>query len=308
MAKIGTLLIVILAIIVLSSIITGVVVFVQDEMGLATGVGRVAVIKLDGEIMSEGGPSLFSSSVPLTPDRVKGDIDRANSLGVDAILFEVNSPGGTVLATKEIGEEIEKINITKIALVKEMAASGGYWITTNTDYIIADDMSIVGSIGVIGSYLEFSGLMDKYGVGYEQLTAGKYKDAGTPYRNMTTEEKQLFQERLDIIHNEFKKEVAENRHMTQQEVDAVSEGLFYMGSQSVENKLIDQTGNRDTAEQKLKEMLNATEIKFIDIEEPPTLLESLAKAMSSSFFYMGKGIGTALTEVKAPVSNVEVYT
>jgi len=308
MAKIGTVLIIILALIVVSSIITGIIVFVEDEMGLASGVGRVAVIKLDGEIMSEAQPSLFSSGTALTPERVKNDIDKAQSLGVDAILFEVNSPGGTVLATKEIGEEIKKVNITKIALVKEMAASGGYWITSNTDYIIADDMSIVGSIGVIGSYLEFSGLMDKYGVKYEQLTAGKYKDIGSPYRNMTAEEKNMYQNILDITHQEFKDEVATNRHMTKGEIDSVSEGLFYLGSQSVENKLIDQTGNRDTAEQKLKEMLNVTEIKFIDIAEPPSLLEALTKAMSEFSFQVGNGIGTALTEVKARPSSIEVYT
>ena len=308
MGKIGVILIIFIAVIILSTVLTGVVMFAEKELGFKEGTARVAVIKLDGEIMAESEPSIFSSTTALTPQRVKDDIDMANKLGVDAMLFEVNSPGGTVLATKEIGEEIKKVEIPKIALVKEVAASGGYWAASSTDYIIADSTSMLGSIGVLGSQLEFSGLMEKYGVGYEQLTAGKYKDAGTPYRKLTPEEKQMFQEVLDILHEEFKNQIKENRKMTQEEIDNVSEGMFYLGSQSVDNKLIDQIGNRDTAEEKLKQILNATEIKFVEIEEPPSLLESLTKAMSANFFYIGKGIGTAITDVKTPVQNVEVYT
>jgi protease-4 len=307
-ARIGVVVLVLLAVFILSIIITNGIMFLKGETGLLGDTANVAVIKLDGEIMSEEQPSLFSASSALTPQKVKDFIKKAEDSKMEAIIFEINSPGGTVLATKQIGDEIKNTNLTNVAVVGEVAASGGYWVASNCDYIIADSMSIVGSIGVIGSYLEFSGLMEKYGVGYEQLTAGKYKDAGTPYRPLTDEEKALFQDRLDIIHQEFKNEIAKNRHLSKEQVDSVSEGMFYLGSQAKELGLVDDLGNEDNAKEYLKKKLNVSEINLVEIQSNPSLWQELSKIMSGSFFYMGKGIGTAFTEIKSPVSKIEVYT
>ncbi len=309
MARGGLIVLIILGVVILSTILTSVVVFVEEELGLMDGTGRVALIRLDGEIMPAAEQTLFGPTAGLTAERVKADIERAETLRVDAIIFEVNSPGGTVLATKEIGEEIKKVEVPKIAVVKELAASGGYWIASTTDYIIADEMSILGSIGVLlGSPVEISGLMEKYGINYTQITAGKYKDAGTPLRPMTEEEKTLLQQKTDLIHEQFKIEIMENRGMTYEQVSQVSEGLFYLGIESVDNGLIDQIGNQETAEELLKEKLNVSEIKIIEMEQEPTLLEALSGGVSMGFFQMGKGIGTALKEVKTSVNKIEVFT
>lgn len=256
----------------------------------------VAVINLEGQIMSQEQPSLFGGFAALTPDSIKEKIEQAEDANMEAIIFKINSPGGTVLATKEMGDAIKKVEVPTIAVIGDVGASGGYWIASANDIIIADPMSTIGSIGVFGGYLEFSGLMEKYGVGYERLVAGDYKDAGVPYRNLTDEERDLLQVRLDLIHNYFKEEIRANRNMTQEEIDAVSEGMFYLGLQSKDLKLIDMLGDEDTAIEYLKQELNVTNINLVEFEEPPSFFQALTQALSEPFFYVGKGIGQGLVE------------
>src|SRR3989344_5530558 len=89
--------------------------------------------------------------------------------------------GGSSLSSLTFAEKIKELNKTKYAVIREVGASGAYWVASATDKIYASPMSITGSVGVIGSYLEFSGLFDKYGVGYERLVGGEYKDIGSPF-------------------------------------------------------------------------------------------------------------------------------
>ena len=85
---------------------------------------------------------------------------------IKAIVLEINSPGGSAVASDEIASAVKKSNKPTVAVIREAGASGGYWIASSTDHIIANRMSITGSIGVISSYLEFSGLIEKYWVGW----------------------------------------------------------------------------------------------------------------------------------------------
>ena len=107
--------------------------------------------------------------------------------------MEINSPGGSAVASDEIATAVKNAKKPVISLIREVGASGGYWVASASDYIIANRMSITGSIGVISSYLEFSGLMEKYGVGYERLVAGENKDLLTPYKKLEADQKALVQ-------------------------------------------------------------------------------------------------------------------
>ena len=188
-----------------------------------------------------------------TSEGVLQDIkDAGKDSTVKGIILEINSPGGAVVASQEIADAVKSLNKTKYAVIREVGASGGYWIASATDKIIASPMSITGSIGVIGSYLEFSGLFEKYGIGYERLVSGDKKDIGTPYRDLTSEEKTLMENKLRIVHEYFIKQVAMNRHMEIEDVRKVATGEFYLGSEAKELGLIDEFGNKETAIELMK--------------------------------------------------------
>src|SRR3972149_2081793 len=157
--------------------------------------GNVAVIPIEGVIMGSDSSGLFEETVT-SKDTIKLIEKAEKNPSIKAVLFEINSPGGSAVASEEIANAIRKINKTKAALIREVGASGGYWIASSTDYVVANRVSITGSIGVIASYLEFPGLLGEYNVTYRRLVAGKYKDIGSPFKEMTDEEQKLFQEDL----------------------------------------------------------------------------------------------------------------
>ena len=175
-------------------------------------------------------------------------------------------------------------------------------MASSTDKIIASPMSITGSIGVIGSYLEFSGLFEKYGIGYERIVSGEKKDIGTPYRDLTPEEKTLMENKLKIVHEYFIKQVAINRHMEIDDVRKIATGEFYLGSEAKELGLIDEFGNRETAIELMKKELNNTEIKVITREHQTSIFD----LFSGVSYNMGRGIGSVLLEQEQKGLRIEV--
>ena len=161
--------------------------------------GNVALIPIEGVITGSGGGS-FGASTLSSKDIVSFIEAASESNQVQVIVLEINSPGGSAVASDEIASAVKKSEKPVVAYIREVGASGGYWIASASDHIIANKMSITGSIGVISSYLEFSGLMEEYGIGYERLVAGSKKDIGTPFRKLQLDEKDLLQSKLDKIH------------------------------------------------------------------------------------------------------------
>ena len=106
-------------------------------------------------------------------------------------------------------------------------------------------MSITGSIGVSGSYLEISGLLERFNITYQNLTTGKYKDTMSPFRKLEEEEKEMILKKLKIIHNHFIEEVAKNRNLDKEEVERLANGMFYLGTEAKELKLVDALGSRE---------------------------------------------------------------
>src|SRR3989338_241632 len=176
--------------------------------------GNVALIPVEGIILgSDDSGSLFET-VASSQDIIEL-IEKADSNpGIKAIILRVNSPGGTGVASDEIATAVRKTNKTTVAWIREIGTSGAYWVASSADYVVANRISVTGSIGVIASYLEFPGLLEEYNVTYRRLVAGKYKDLGSPFREMTEEEKTIFQQDLDLMKDYFVSEVAKNRKMS----------------------------------------------------------------------------------------------
>ena len=149
--------------------------------------GNVAVIPIKGTIQVERS-SGFGFQGTSSSDVVKLIKKADKKDDIKVILLDINSGGGSAVASAEIAQAVKSCEKPIYAVIREAVASGAFWIATSADNVFAHPLSVTGSVGVIASYLQFSGFIDDYNVTYERLVSGKYKDAGTPLKEMTDEE------------------------------------------------------------------------------------------------------------------------
>lgn len=285
----ATWIIIIITIFVLFVISLFVAVFVALMLGSENVLlGNVALIPIDGIIVSSSQDSLFGGGMVASVDVIDWIKKADANPGIQAIIFEINSPGGSAVPSDEISQAIKSVNKTTVALIKDVGASGAYWIASAADKIVANRMSITGSIGVTSSYLEFSGLLDDYNVTYERLVTGQYKDMGTPFRKLEEEERQILQKKLDKIHDIFVKEVATNRNLDEEVVRGLSNGMFYLGIEAKELGLIDELGGIEEVKEIIKQETGLTELRIIKLKKKPSLIESLSQIMSKNFFSLAQ--------------------
>ncbi|PIN74059.1 signal peptide peptidase SppA [Candidatus Woesearchaeota archaeon CG10_big_fil_rev_8_21_14_0_10_45_16] len=270
---------------------------------LDVDVGNVALIPINGIITGDGASTLTTETISSL--EVADYIAQAGQdPQIEAIILEINSPGGSAVASDEIAEAIKQSEKPVIAVIREVGASGGYWIASATDHIIANRMSITGSIGVTSSYVEFGGLFEKYGVGYERLVSGKYKDIGTPYRELSDDERALMQQKIDTIHSFFVEEVVRNRNLDEEAVRKLATGEIFLGVEAQQKGLVDQLGNIGTALSYLQETYGLEKTEIVVYQRQLSFLDLLSSVMSESSFHIGEGIGSML--VKAPASSINL--
>jgi len=165
--------------------------------------------------------------------------------GVKAIILRIDSPGGGVGPAQEIHREILKVKSKKkvVTSMGSVAASGGYYIACASDLIIANPGTITGSIGVIMEFANIEELFKKIGIKGVVLKSGEHKDIGSPFREMTPEEKKIIQEVIDNVHQQFVQAVAKGRKMDQEKVMQIADGRILTGEQAKQIGLVDQIGN-----------------------------------------------------------------
>lgn len=167
---------------------------------------------------------------------------------IDAILVEIDSPGGTPVAADEMLEAILKADKPVVAVVREMGASAAYWVAAGADHIIASPVSDVGSIGVTMSYLEVASSSEIEGSRWVDLSSGVYKDAGHPERSLRTEERNFFRSQVETVHEYMVDRIAQARPvLTREEVAALADGRAYVGTEALRLKLVDALGGFDEA-------------------------------------------------------------
>jgi len=168
---------------------------------------------------------------------------------IKAIVLRVNSPGGAVGPSQEIYREIRKIAQLKkvVASLGAVAASGGYYIAAAAEGIVASPGTLTGSIGVIMGYTNVRRLLDKIGLFPVVIKSGKFKDIGSPLREMTAEERQILEDFADQVHSQFIRAVAEGRSLTIDKVREVADGRIFSGQKARELGLVDRLGNLDDA-------------------------------------------------------------
>ena len=199
---------------------------------------RIALIRVEGVILD---------AQPTVSELKKfGD-----SPSVKAIVLRIDSPGGGVVPSQEIYDAVKRVrnksNKAVVASMGTVAASGGYYIASATDRIMANPGTLTGSIGVIMEMANLEGLLKKIGVEGVVIKSGRFKDIGSPLRKMSDEDRQLLQAVMDDVHQQFIQAVAEGRSLDIAEVQPLADGRIFTGRQAKEAKLVDELGDLDDA-------------------------------------------------------------
>ena len=238
---------------------------------MGPGIGIVRVV----------GPIQFSEDVgePLGGEQsAEYILSRLDMLGKDdrikAILLRINSPGGTVAATQEIFQKLmylrTKKNMVLVASMGDMAASGGYYLASACNYIIANHGTLTGSIGVIVVSPNLKGLFDKLGIKMNVIKSGRYKDILSSFRDIGDEERQLIQNVIDSTYQKFLRDVSLGRNIPISEIEPWADGRILHGGQAAEVKLIDSVGTFEDALAKARELAKLPEEAAVydDIKSP----------------------------------------
>ncbi|MDQ4128365.1 MAG: signal peptide peptidase SppA, partial [Actinomycetota bacterium] len=208
----------------------------EEEYISGEGPEKIAVVPVAGAIASAD--SALSGQQPTaTPEGLADALRQAaDDPSVQAVVLEVNSPGGGVTASDEMHQSILdfKKNTDKPVVVSmgDTAASGGYYISTAADRIVANETTLTGSLGVIFQITNFSEAADKYGISQDVIKSGKFKDIGNSFREMKPEEREIFQSLVDESYAEFVDVISEGRGLPEERVREIADGRIYSGSQA----------------------------------------------------------------------------
>ena len=211
-------------------------------------INKIVVIPLTGSITA--GDSTLSSGSTITPGLVRNYLAKAErDKAVKAIVLRIDSPGGEIEPCQEILLDMERAKETKTIVVSMggMAASGGYYVSTPADKIVALATTQTGSIGVISSAMNVEGLLEELGIEIEIFKGGKYKDMYWGLRELMPEEKEIMQGMVDEYYEQFINVVAEGRGLSEETVRKLATGQLYSGSEAKELGLVDELGDLDTA-------------------------------------------------------------
>lgn len=201
---------------------------------------KVAIIPIDGEILG-------------ARDVIDALHRYARNSSVKAMVMRINSPGGAIAPSQEIYEEIRNVRAHSgkpiIASLDSVAASGGYYIASACDTIVANPGSITGSIGVILQWMETKDLLAWAKLKPETITSGAMKAAGSPYQDLTDDQRAYFQSIVMQLHSQFVRAVAAGRKgkLSEADVGKIADGRVFTGEQALGLKLVDQLGNLDDA-------------------------------------------------------------
>ena len=207
---------------------------------------KIAIIYVDGMIAGGRGQVGLFTEGGGTDALIRQLHLARDDAAVKAVVLRINSPGGTVPASQEVGEELKKLRAAGKPVVTsmgDMAASGGYWLAACTDKIYANPATITGSLGVYMPYSNWEELYRKIGVRQEKIKSGPHKDILSPDRPLTAEERAIIQVMVDDMYNQFVEVIAEGRGLAPDRVRQLADGRIYTGRQAKELGLVDELGN-----------------------------------------------------------------
>ena len=246
--------------------------------------GKIAVVFANGAIMDG----------PQTPGNVGGDTTAAElrqarlDPAIKAVVFRVNSPGGSVSASEVIRSELAAVRAAGKPVVVSMggmAASGGYWVSTPADYIIASPSTLTGSIGIFGIINTYEKTLDTLGVHTDGVATSPLADIAVT-KALPQEFSQMMQLNIENGYKNFLDLVAKSRKMTPQQVDQIAQGHVWLGSDAKANGLVDQLGDFDDAVKKAAELAKLQQWQLNWFVDTPSLSDMVLSQLGVSVHAM----------------------
>jgi protease-4 len=240
----------------------------EEEWSYGTGDVKVVRMQLSGVITRESEAGLFETPIDRIEELILMIRAARNDEEVKAIILEVDSPGGGITPSDELYTELMRFKESAegrkvIVLMRDLAASGGYYVAMAGDWLIAQPTTVVGSIGVIMQTLNWKVLSDKIGVTDTTIKSGDNKDMLNPFRESNPEEIALLQKMIDAMHNRFRGIVATSRGLDAATLEDVTDGRIFTSDEALELKLIDQIGYWNDTVAKTAEVLGVDAIKVV---------------------------------------------
>ncbi|MCA1032347.1 signal peptide peptidase SppA [Bacillus timonensis] len=246
--------------------------FLETTVIEGTGTDKILVLSVNGVIQDSGQdvPSYFSTVSYQHRTFLKMIEHATEDDSVQGIILRVNSPGGGVVESAEIHNKLvqfqEKTEKPIYVSMGTMAASGGYYISTPANKIFAAPDTLTGSLGVIMQGINYSGLAEKYGVTFETIKSGPFKDIMSPTREMTEEERNILQSMVDNAYTGFVDVIASGRELTESKVREIADGRIYDGRQAKNLNLIDELGYFEDVVIAMKDDFNLGDIPVVEYE------------------------------------------
>jgi len=267
---------------------------------------KILILDISGLISTSLSPGLFEREGDII-SRVYYRLEKTSEdKRVKAVILRLDTPGGEVTASDIIYNEIlkfkEKTGIPVVGLMMGLATSGGYYVASACDYIIAHPSTITGSIGVISIFPNLEELFTKIGIKVNVIKSGEMKDSGSAFRDLTEEEKKIFQGVIDELHQKFLDVVYQKRKssLSLEELKKIADGRIYTASQAYALKLIDEIGYFDTALKKALSLASLKEAKVIAYTYYPKRKTNIyATKLEKPSLFEGKGFEDMLRSLKS---------
>lgn len=246
-----------------------------EETVEGSGAAKILLLDLSG-VLAEDTPGLSIGTppprVPLLA-RVREELRKAEEDDrVKAVVVRINSPGGTITASDILHREISSFKARRgvpvVAAIMDVGASGGYYAALAADRIVAHPTTVTGSIGVVMLTVNAQGLLEKLGVAPLAIKSGPLKDAGSPFRKLTDEERAVFQGVIDDMHTRFVRLIAASRNLPEERVRALADGRIYTAAQALGLGLVDRVGYLDDAVAMARQAAGLGEARVVMYHRP----------------------------------------
>lgn len=242
---------------------------------------EIAVLYADGEITDDSGSGIVGTEMVKTIKKIAKDDN------VKAVVLRVNSPGGSANASEQIWHAVKTLQAKGLPVVVSMgdyAASGGYYISCEADYIYAEPTTLTGSIGIFGTVPNLGKLRDKVGIDIDGVGTNRHSDmqVNMVYKGMNPEEYRLMQNMVERGYDLFTRRCAEGRGMTQDAIKAIGEGRVWLGKDAINIGLVDELGNIDNAISKAAELAELGQYAITYYPEVEDPMETLLRMFDNT--------------------------
>ncbi len=242
---------------------------------------KIGILYLDGQIYSEEGDGIVDTKVLKTIKKMHKEKD------LKAVVLRVNSPGGSADASEQIHHAVQTLQAKGLPVVVSMgdyAASGGYYISCEADYIYAEPNTLTGSIGIFGTIPNMKKLREKIGLDVDCVTTNRHSalDDNMLFHGMNPEEQKIMQDMIERGYDLFTRRCAEGRHLTQDSIKAIGEGRVWLGQDALNIGLVDALGNMDDAIKKAAQLAQTEDYQLVYYPEKKDPMAELLNLLDNT--------------------------